>query len=98
MPPTPAHTGRAGDGDDWSIYDGVKLPSLADADIIARLRSHGVFEEADKMFDYLDTIAHLADLLANFLAEPARVALREVVAEQLDVAAWLAANRPEVDG
>jgi hypothetical protein len=44
------------------------------------------------------TIALLTDLLADLLAARAQVALREVVAEQLDVAAWLAANRPEVDG
>jgi hypothetical protein len=99
MPPTPTHTSRAGDGPDWT----------GDPAVIAHLRSHGVLEEADKVFDYLDQIDtyrariaaltvenhRLADLLANLLAEPAQVALREVVAEQLDVAAWLAANRPE---
>jgi hypothetical protein len=44
------------------------------------------------------TITLLTDLLADLLAARARDALAELVAAQINVAAWLAANRPEVDG
>jgi hypothetical protein len=72
--------------------------------MLAHLRSHGVLEEADKVFDYLDQLDtyrariatltvenhHLAVLLDGVLADdPAAIR---------DAAAWLAANRPEVDG
>ena len=65
-----------------------------DPAIIAHLRSHGVLEEADKVFDYLEQLdtyrTRIAALLDGVLADdPAAIR---------DAAAWLAANRPEVDG
>ena len=94
MPPTPAHTSRAGDGPDWTKYDGVKLPSLEPLGVAidALIRSPRTLG-----INYRDRVAtlavenhHLAALLDGVMADdPAAVR---------DAAAWLAANRPEVDG
>jgi hypothetical protein len=109
MPPTPTHTSRAGDTPPYLDFTDLLYALRQEAP----LGHWSDGEQAAEIIESLATLANtyrdriaaltvenhrLADLLANLLAARAQVALREVVAEQLDVAAWLAANRPEVDG
>jgi hypothetical protein len=110
MPPTPTHTSRAGDtptvcadcGQELVASTFGEFAALVVAGDFERCRFRKALAELEVAIKGADprdaTITLLTDLLANLLAARARVAHREVVAEQLDVAAWLAANRPEVDG
>ena len=113
MPPTPTHTSRAGDTSpvcadcgQLLIVDpdgGPGYPTLVhgpgDFERCRFRKALAELEVAIKDADPRDvTITLLTDLLADLLAARARDALAELVAAQIDVAAWLAANRPEVDG
>ncbi len=86
MPPTPTHTSRA--GDEWHDYTTPLRPT----------ETPGVWERTVMPIDtYRDRIAaltvenhRLAALLDGVMADdPAAIR---------DAAAWLAANRPEVEG
>jgi hypothetical protein len=101
MPPTPTHTSRTGD----------TPPYLDFTDLLYALRQEAPLghwsdgEQAAEIIESLATLAntyrdrvaaltvenhHLADLLDGVMADdPAAIR---------DAAAWLAANRPEVDG
>ncbi len=92
MPPTPTHTSRTGDGP-----FGFTIPEVDDQGRVLRdveLVSFGPDTVIDTYRDRIATLTvenhHLADLLDGVMADdPAAIR---------DAAAWLATNRPEVDG
>ena len=92
MPPTPTHTSRAGNGP-----FGFTIPEVDDRGRVLRDVKLYEFGPDTAMDTYRARIAtltvenhRLADLLDGVMADdPAAIR---------DAAAWLAANRPEVDG
>jgi hypothetical protein len=101
MPPTPTHTSRAGD----------TPPYLDFTDLLYALRQEaplGHWSDGEQAAEIIESLATLANTyrarIAALTVENHRLAdlLDGVMADDpaaiRDAAAWLATNRPEVDG
>jgi hypothetical protein len=92
-PATPTHTSRAGDGPEAATltdaYAAIE-EAISNVWYVYDLDAQQKSRAEDRFVAVAHLLTHLADLLDGVLADdPAAIR---------DAAAWLAANRPEVDG
>ena len=95
MPPTPTHTSRAGDGSEaTTLADAYAAIEEAIDNVWTMSAEHILTGNPSRAEDRFTAVAHLLTHLAALLDG----VLADDPAAIRDAAAWLAANRPKVDG